>query len=73
MLRVRHRGTKSNEKRTPSKIYGIDLFCGAGGLTRGLEAAGINVVMGVDTIRNSPRLRPATLDLFRYARPQVIL
>ena len=33
---------------TPNKIYGVDLFCGAGGLTRGLEAAGINVVTGVD-------------------------
>src|ERR1017187_3658118 len=29
-------------------IKGIDLFCGAGGLTRGLEAAGIDVVTGVD-------------------------
>jgi DNA (cytosine-5)-methyltransferase 1 len=30
------------------KIKGIDLFCGAGGLTRGLEAAGIDVAFGVD-------------------------
>lgn len=30
------------------RIKAIDLFCGAGGLTRGLEAAGINVVTGVD-------------------------
>ena len=29
-------------------IHGIDLFCGAGGLTYGLEAAGINVRIGVD-------------------------
>jgi DNA (cytosine-5)-methyltransferase 1 len=38
-------------KRSASSMLGIkavDLFCGAGGLTRGLEAAGINVVTGVD-------------------------
>src|ERR1700689_842260 len=31
-----------------TRIKGIDLFCGAGGLTRGLEAAGIDIVTGVD-------------------------
>ena len=30
------------------KIKAVDLFCGAGGLTFGLEQAGINVVEGVD-------------------------
>ena len=30
------------------KIVAVDLFCGAGGLTYGLEAAGISVVLGVD-------------------------
>jgi len=30
------------------KIYAVDLFCGAGGLTHGLERAGINVRLGVD-------------------------
>src|SRR6266542_3202230 len=29
-------------------IAGIDLFCGAGGLTYGLRKAGINIVAGVD-------------------------
>lgn len=29
-------------------IQGVDLFCGAGGLTRGLEDAGIDVRLGVD-------------------------
>ena len=29
-------------------IKAIDFFCGAGGLTRGLLDAGINVVAGVD-------------------------
>ncbi len=30
------------------KISAIDLFCGAGGLTRGLEKAGIKVMAGID-------------------------
>ena len=30
------------------KIYATDVFCGAGGLTHGLEKAGINVRLGVD-------------------------
>jgi DNA (cytosine-5)-methyltransferase 1 len=35
-------------KCKPSRIRGVDLFCGVGGLTRGLEAAGIEVSLGVD-------------------------
>jgi DNA (cytosine-5)-methyltransferase 1 len=31
-----------------NKIFAVDLFCGAGGLTYGLEAAGISVKLGVD-------------------------
>ncbi|HFL8595758.1 TPA: DNA cytosine methyltransferase, partial [Escherichia coli] len=31
-----------------SKIYAIDLFCGAGGLTHGLIQAGIGVIAGID-------------------------
>jgi len=30
------------------KVYAIDLFCGAGGLTKGLSQAGIEVKLGVD-------------------------
>lgn len=33
---------------TASDIFAIDLFCGAGGLTHGLEKAGIKVKLGVD-------------------------
>jgi site-specific DNA-cytosine methylase len=29
-------------------ICAVDLFCGAGGLTRGLEKSGIEVALGVD-------------------------
>ena len=31
-----------------SKVEAIDLFCGAGGLTLGLQNAGIKVLAGVD-------------------------
>jgi DNA (cytosine-5)-methyltransferase 1 len=34
--------------RTKRNIYAIDLFCGAGGLTRGLANTGIRVNLGVD-------------------------
>ena len=30
------------------QIYAVDLFCGAGGLTRGLLDAGIKVRAGID-------------------------
>ena len=36
------------EKRYGRKIYAVDLFCGAGGLTHGLGKAGIDVRLGVD-------------------------
>lgn len=44
---------RSSKKRVSGgsskiEVRAVDLFCGAGGLTRGLEAAGINVVAGVD-------------------------
>lgn len=37
-------------RKTPSlpKVCAIDLFCGAGGLTRGLANAGIDVHLGID-------------------------
>ncbi|HAX92276.1 MAG TPA: DNA (cytosine-5-)-methyltransferase [Rhodospirillaceae bacterium] len=34
--------------RLGRKIYAVDLFCGAGGLTHGLAKAGIDVRLGVD-------------------------
>jgi DNA (cytosine-5)-methyltransferase 1 len=37
-----------NRPKQPPRIAAIDLFCGAGGLTRGLIDAGINVVAGID-------------------------
>jgi len=39
-------GTKGED--VMSKIYAIDLFCGAGGLTHGLVQAGIDVIAGID-------------------------
>jgi DNA (cytosine-5)-methyltransferase 1 len=29
-------------------VYGIDLFCGAGGLTLGLQKAGVSIIAGID-------------------------
>ncbi len=34
----------------PSSIRAIDLFCGVGGLTHGLETSGIDVACGVDVV-----------------------
>lgn len=34
--------------KTNPKIVAVDLFCGAGGLTHGLEQAGVDVRLGVD-------------------------
>src|SRR3989344_7993610 len=34
--------------KTARKIEAIDLFCGIGGLTKGLQQAGIRVVAGID-------------------------
>jgi len=40
------------ERATPrKKVYAIDLFCGAGGLTKGLETAGLKVRLGIDIDR----------------------
>jgi len=38
----------SNPPKADPEITAVDLFCGAGGLTRGLEKAGIEVAVGVD-------------------------
>lgn len=39
---------KSKGRGGKPPIRAVDLFCGAGGLTRGLEKAGIDVCLGVD-------------------------
>ena len=39
---------RSRQKEIAALIRGVDLFCGAGGLTRGLEDAGIEVGLGID-------------------------
>jgi DNA (cytosine-5)-methyltransferase 1 len=48
MPQVKKRKRDAKAKSPALRIKGIDLFCGAGGLTRGLEDAGIEVVTGVD-------------------------
>src|SRR5690349_5270982 len=47
MAQARQNKKGANGSST-ARIKAIDLFCGAGGLTRGLEEAGIDVVLGVD-------------------------
>ena len=39
---------RSKQKETAATIRGIDLFCGAGGLTQGLETVGIDMSLGID-------------------------
>lgn len=39
---------KAKLKEIAASIHGVDLFCGAGGLTCGLENAGIDVRLGID-------------------------
>lgn len=41
-------GTHRNQKKVQKTIVATDLFCGAGGLTRGLMDAGIEVAAGYD-------------------------
>lgn len=41
-------GTRNQKQRSNRKIWAVDLFCGAGGLTHGLERAGIDVQLGID-------------------------
>ncbi len=45
--KIKNKGRRVARSTSPS-IKGVDLFCGAGGLTRGLEAAGVDVVLGID-------------------------
>jgi len=33
------------------KVAAVDLFCGAGGLSYGLQQSGVSVVAGIDRIR----------------------
>ena len=48
-MKNKNRHTNRSERGAiADAIRGVDLFCGAGGLTQGLEAAGINVAMGID-------------------------
>lgn len=45
---MKDRSLLQYEKIYRRKIYAVDLFCGAGGLTHGLSQAGIDVRLGVD-------------------------
>ena len=49
MTNKNRHNNRSEQKEVVTTIRGVDLFCGAGGLTRGLEVAGIDVALGIDT------------------------
>lgn len=40
--------TKQDTPHTKREVYAVDLFCGAGGLTHGLQRAGVEVRLGID-------------------------
>ena len=42
----------SKKQNTSVSISAVDLFCGVGGLTHGLQQAGINVTAGIDVESN---------------------
>src|SRR5260370_2370429 len=42
------RRSSATRARRSNKVTAIDLFCGVGGLTRGLEKSGIDVRLGID-------------------------
>jgi DNA (cytosine-5)-methyltransferase 1 len=46
--RVSGKRSGATRARRSNKVTAIDLFCGAGGLTRGLEKSGIEVRLGID-------------------------
>ena len=48
MQRNRHTNKNTASEDIAASIRTVDLFCGAGGLTRGLESAGIRVELGID-------------------------
>jgi DNA (cytosine-5)-methyltransferase 1 len=41
-------GSSRNASRSLAEIVAVDVFCGVGGLTHGLQRAGVNVVAGID-------------------------
>lgn len=48
MPKKKRQTERERRNKIAESIRGVDLFCGAGGLTRGLEAAGIDVRLGID-------------------------
>ena len=49
MPKVDNLDGRLSQRDIAESIKCIDLFCGAGGLTSGLESVGINVVLGIDS------------------------
>src|SRR5436305_3909615 len=81
---VKKKADAPKRPKRPSNIEAVDVFCGVGGLTRGLEKAGIKVKLGVDidpaceypyTANNSAKFllksvaRASADDLGRFRKP----
>lgn len=45
---MQNKGSSSARRKVRRSAAAVDLFCGVGGLTHGLQTAGINVVSGID-------------------------
>ena len=48
MPKKKQQRRNAKQENTPGSIHAVDLFCGVGGLTHGLEVAGIDVRLGID-------------------------
>lgn len=48
LSKIKHSIRSSKKMRVDSKIIAVDFFCGAGGMTAGLNKAGIRAVLGID-------------------------
>lgn len=40
---------KQNNNLSPNKIHAVDFFCGGGGMSYGLQEAGIDIIAGIDS------------------------
>lgn len=49
IIKIKKNNVKANNVKANTKKYNVlDLFCGCGGMTQGLQKAGLNVVTGID-------------------------
>lgn len=69
----------SNPRDSPHFMQAVDFFCGAGGMSHGLERAGIHVLAGIDNdpicrqtfTTNNPRSKFLFEDVFTYSSEEL--